>query len=159
MIVALAVAGVAVSVFVGMFNACLNVSRSQRNRTIAMELAEEQLAAITRNPEKFIWHSQNSSGKFPVTLHELPPVGNYPCTPPEVKMFSNGEQIRLEQRYSQFHWYAFGQVPEKDSRAYEVTAVIYWLEAGRPQTLTLTSAVARAFVDNAQSPPKERGRT
>jgi hypothetical protein len=34
-----------------------------------------------------------------------------------------------------------------DAAAYEVTVVIRWTDAQRPQALTLTSAIARTLVD------------
>ncbi len=147
LLVALTVVSVAAAVFVGMFSACLGLSRTNRNLAVATELAETQLAAILRAPQDFQWDNSKGTARFLVTTHEKEPPGGYPVQPPPVTLVKKEAQQKLAERYGQFRWSAFAQLAAPDATAYEVTLAIRWTDANRPQTLTLTSAIARVLVD------------
>jgi len=152
LLVALTVAGVAIAVFLGMFTACIGISRTNQNLSVAAELAETQLAAILRTPQDFVWDNSRGTTRFPVTMPEKEPAGGYPVQPPAVTLITREAQRKLAGRYGQFRWSAFAQLTAPDADAYEVTVVIRWDDAKRPQTLTLSSAVARARVDGREVP-------
>jgi prepilin-type N-terminal cleavage/methylation domain-containing protein len=147
LLVALTVASVAAAVFVSMFSACIGLSRANGNMAAAAELAETQLAAILRAPHDFVWDNSGGTARIPLATHEKEPPGGYPVQPPAVTLVTREAQQRLAARYGQFRWAAFAELSAPDAAAYEVTVVIRWMDAGRPQTLTLTSAIARALVD------------
>jgi prepilin-type N-terminal cleavage/methylation domain-containing protein len=149
LLVALTVVGVAAAVFVGMFSACLGLSRTNRNVTVATEVAETQLAAILRTPQDFVWDNSKVTTRFPVTTREPEPPGGYAVQPPAVTLVTKEAQQQLADRYGQFRWVAFAQLAAPDAAAYEVTVAVRWTDARRPQTLTLSSAIARALVDKS----------
>ena len=147
LLVALTVVSVAMAVFIGMFNAGLGLQRSNANLTVATELAESHLAAITAAPCDYLWNSDGKSARFSVTTRDPEPAGGYPVRPPEMTLVTREAQQRLSARYGGFHWSAFAELAAPDAPAYALSVVIRWDEGGRPQALTLTSAVARSRVD------------
>jgi prepilin-type N-terminal cleavage/methylation domain-containing protein len=153
LLVALTVVGVASAVFVGMFSACLGLSRANRNLAVATELAETQLAALLRAPQDFVWNNTEKTTRFLVTCPEKEPPGGYPVPVPAVALVTREAQQQLNKRYGQFRWTAFAQLSAPDAAAYEVTVAIRWMDGGRPQTLTLSSAIARALVDKTAAAP------
>lgn len=153
LLVALTVVSVAAAVFVGMFNGSLGLSRSNSNLAVATELAETQLSALLRAPQDFVWDTSKGTTRFLVTTHEQEPPGGYPVQPPAVTLVTREAQQKLAEHYGQFRWVAFAQLAAPDAAAYEVTVVIRWTDARRPQTLTLSSAIARALVDKTASAP------
>ncbi len=151
LLVALTVVSVAAAMFVGMFNASLGLSRSNSNVAVATELAETQLAALLRAPQDFVWTPVKGSPDLLVTANEPEPPGGYPVQAPAVTLVTKEAQQQLVKRYAQFRWAAHARLAAPDAAAYEVTVSIRWSDAQRPQTLTLTSAVARALVDKPAS--------
>ena len=157
LLVALTVVGVAAAVFVGMFSASLGLSRSNSNLAVATELAETQLAVLMRAPRDFVWDNSKGTACFAVTTHEPEPPGGYPVEPPAINLVTKEAQQKLAERYSQFRWTAFARLAAPDAAAYEVTVAVRWMDTRRPQTLTLSSAVARALVDKPPAPAPPAG--
>ena len=152
LLVALTVVSVAMAVFMGMFNAGLGLQRSNGNLTMATELAESQLAAIISTPRDYHWDNDGKTARFSVTTHDPEPAGGYPVRPPEVTLVTREAQQRLAARYGSFHWSAFAELAAPDASAYALSVVVRWTEGGRPQAVTLTSAVARSRIDGAAPP-------
>src|SRR5690606_22500288 len=78
-LVALAVMGIAIQVFVSLFNHSVDIGATARYRSMAARIAEDQLDAITRAPAQFRWEvpALNADLLFPVRLAEDdPPAGN-----------------------------------------------------------------------------------
>lgn len=153
MLVALAVIGVAVSVFVSLYGKSRELGRRSVNRAIATELAQAQLAAIVDSPEQFLWEFPEEPGRrFPIrSAADDPPAGN-PFAPPVIPPVEPDAKRRVAQRYTQFRWSAQGRLPAPGANHYEVSVVVHWEEAQRPQTLALTSAVPRLQLDTRQEP-------
>ncbi len=144
MIVALAVIGVAVSVFVSLYGKSRELGRRSINRAIAVELGQAQLAAIVDAPQQFFWEFPEESGRrFPIRLSEEDPVAGNLFAPPVVPPIEEDAKRRTVVRYTQFRWTAQGRLPAPDANHYEVSLVVRWEEAQRPQMLSLTSAVPR----------------
>jgi type II secretory pathway pseudopilin PulG len=148
-LVALSVIGFAITIFISLFNSSVDLGVTARNRSIATRLAEDQLAAITRAPQDFVWaipEGAPEDGLFPVRLGaDDPPAGNAfdlpAAMPPEESAFS-----REESTLRKFRWQAFGRLPGPNAAHYEVTVAVRWKESARDQIVALTSAVPRLAV-------------
>lgn len=145
LIVALAIVSVAGTVFVSFYTSSIDLGRTAQNRTVAAQLAREQLNTILRHPEKFQWQVPAEAGTaaFPIVVPgEDTKVGN-PVQLPAVQPPNENSFQRNAAVYDKFHWMAQGRFPDANSAYCEVTVTIQWPEAVRPQMLALTSAVPR----------------
>ncbi len=140
---ALAVVGVAATVFMSFFVSSVDLAGSARNRGIAATLAEEQLSALTRQPEQFQWcvPSSPTQEHFDIRLADDDPKAGNPCELPAVLPAEERANLREEALFSGFRWKAEGRLPTPNAAWYEVTAVIHWTEGSRPQMLALTTAL------------------
>lgn len=147
MLVALAVLGVAVTVFISLYTSSLDLSRVAQNREVAASIADARLTEIVAAPANYKW-MQGDAGeetRFPIQLTgEDPEAGNPVAAPaampPEPRAFNAQQAL-----YEKFRWEAFGRLA-KGGAYYEVTVVVRYRERGREQLVTISSAVPAAAV-------------
>ncbi len=147
-LVALAVMGIAIQVYVSLFNNSVDLGSTAQHRSLAARFAEDQLNAILRAPDQFRWEvpALGADAVFPVKLAEDdPPAGNpiaHPLAmPPEETAFR-----REAQTLDKFRWQAFARLPGPNAAYYEITVAVRWKDAARDQVVTMTSAVPRVAV-------------
>lgn len=147
---ALAVLGIASGIFASLFVASMNLGHLNQSQAIASSLADEQLVILRSYPEGFTWPDFDSleAGQFgPVVPAD--PVGNAVSAtdPPSVMPFDRPAFERERNFYDLFSWQAFARIPSPDAGYIEVATVVHWVEKGKPQALTLTSAVPRIRIE------------
>ncbi|MBI1319118.1 MAG: prepilin-type N-terminal cleavage/methylation domain-containing protein [Candidatus Hydrogenedens sp.] len=161
LLVALSVMSVAVSVFIAMYISSLDLASTAHNRLVALNLAEEQLAAITGAPARFVWKipaGNPEETRFDVELTgEDPKAGNEGGLPGA--MPAEPAAFRRQQaEHERFRWRAEAML-QRGGGYYEVTVVVSWEDAARPQFLAVTSAVpaiavhAPAQAETAEATP------
>ena len=158
MIVGLGVVSVAVSVFVALYGASVDLSRTASNHSVAANLAEERLAGIVSSPAAYKWLLPEpvEETRFPIQLTgEDPPAGN-PVALPAAMPAEPVAFRRQDALYSKFRWEAFGKLAEGGAY-YEVTVVVRYTEQGREQLLALTSAVPAVNVPDSAVLRKQEG--
>lgn len=150
LLVALAVMGIAVTVFMSLLVTSLDVNRTARSRLIAASLAESALNDILRNPAGFEWNLPTDGNAANFTLAPVSEV-----TPERLRFVAPSampadpkSHKRETGLYEQFRWSAFGRLPEADSGHIEVTAVVEWVQNGRRDSVALSSAIPRAQVES-----------
>jgi len=159
MLIALAVMGVGVTVFIQLYSSSLTLARTSVNHRIAVEVANEQLALMQQRPEQYLWNISvpGADERFPVTLGPDDPKAGNPAEGPAALPAEERARNRDAVRYAQFRWKAFGELRHNASY-YDLTVVVRWMEEGREKMLAMTSAVARDKVDTVrrkQAPPEE----
>jgi prepilin-type N-terminal cleavage/methylation domain-containing protein len=152
-IVAIAVLSVAVGVFVRLFGGSVDLAQIAQQRTIATGLADEQLSAILRHPDRFLWE-EDDAGNISIRLTGEDPKPGNPFDSlrvkledlPPLKPVAN-QQAAL---YKKFRWQAFAKQPTDKNEVrlpyYEVTVVIRWEDNQKSQALALTSSVPHGDV-------------
>ena len=151
LMVALAVMGVGVSIFIQLYSASLDFAKTSVNSRIATAIANEQLHVMQRHPERFLWNisAPGADERFEITLGPDDPKAGNPATLPSVMPAEIAAVAREESRHSNFRWKAFGELRHNASY-YETTVVVRWTESGREKTLAMTSAVTRDKVDTVR---------
>lgn len=159
LIVALTVVSAAMSVLISMFGSGMDLAAETRNRSVAAELAEMQLALINASPHLFLWRieAQDATGLFPISAGTDDPKSGNLVQAPEVRMASRRAQERNDAFYHQFRWKAWGHLAYPESQAYEVTVSIHWRNHGRLRTLAITSSVPRYKVGGSNATVSEKG--
>jgi prepilin-type N-terminal cleavage/methylation domain-containing protein len=157
LLVALSVISVAVSVFVAMYIASLDLASTAHHRLIALNLAEEQLAAITSSPGHFVWKLPEDGAeetRFAVELTgEDPKAGNEGGLPAAMPAEPSAFR-RQDAEHEGFRWRAEAML-RPGGGYYEVTVVVNWEDQARPQFLAITSAVPAVKVPAPQAAASE----
>lgn len=150
-LVALSVVATAVAIFVSMYGNGVGLTRLARDRAIAADAAQAQLALITRAPRSFFWEVPADGGdaQFAIKQNADDPKAGNVITPPTAMPADQVAANRAENTFSEFRWRAFGRQP-KDKEYCEVTVVVTWHEASREEMLALSSAVPRSAVEGAK---------
>lgn len=151
MIVALAIIGIGASIFVRLYTASADLGRAAQNQSIAIRLAEQQIAAITHHPEQFQWNRPDTLGDtpFPISLGPDDPKSGNPFGEPSALPADLPAREREKNLYERFRWRAHGRLPFPNAPYYEVTVIVQWKEAARPKMLALTTSVPRTQADTA----------
>lgn len=150
---ALAVLGIASGIFASLFIASMNLGHMNQSQSIAASHAGEQVVLLRNYPEEFTWPDFNAlePGAFgPVTPKDPTGDATSATDPPSVMPIEPRAFERERNFYDLFSWQAFARVPSPDAAYVEVASVVHWLEKGKPQSFTLTSAVPRAIVEEAR---------
>jgi prepilin-type N-terminal cleavage/methylation domain-containing protein len=142
---ALAVLSVAITILIKLFSSSLDLETIARNRTIAGQLAEGQLTAILKHPERFRWDLTEENADAPFAIKQAaddPSIGVPFAAPSVMPADVRAHELELK-AYEKFSWRAFGRFSDADALA-EVTVVVCWRDAKngiavRP-TFTLTTA-------------------
>lgn len=148
LMVALAVMGVAISIFVQLYTVSLDFAKTSINSRIATAVASEQLHLMQRHPERFLWNisAPGADERFEINLGPDDPKAGNPAQAPAIMPAELSAVAREEVRYGAFRWKAFGELRHNASY-YEITVVVHWTESGHEKTLAMTSAVTRDKVD------------
>ncbi len=151
-LVALAVVGVAVTVFFSLFSSSIRFAETSRNESIAASLAEEQLVAVCQNPSSFNWGLKAAAPGQLVTVNASAAGSTAQFTAPALAAISESEK----NLYEQFSYKIFAKVPSAEAAYVEVIVAVEWTEAGRNRVFTLTSTVARSLVTAMRAMPAVR---
>ena len=146
-IVALAVISAAAFIVVGGFTRSNLLADRSVSTSIAAAFAEEKLAELQQTPSAFSWPDDAKladaafakvvpKGADPATTQQGIPV---PATLPANANLKEREQVL----YAKFSSEVFVRLPKPDSLVYEVSVAVTWLEGGRKQVITLTTALPK----------------
>lgn len=142
-LVALAVVGVAVTVFFSLFTSSLGLAESSRNQSIAATLAEEQLVAVCQNPGKYEWGLKTAQpGQLVLVKASGPQDQSGKFTAPSLTSISEQDK----NLYDRFGWKVYAKIPSDKAAYVEVIVAVEWKEAGRDKVFTVTSTLSRALV-------------
>lgn len=147
-LVALAVSGVAVALFISLFSATVSLAKTNQNEIVAASLAEEQLELLRRDPRQVIWTLNAPPGELASLEPAMQNVGQM-FSPPTVPPQNATQQKNL---YSRFEWRAYARVPSPDDAHIELIMAVHWKEAGRLKSLVLSSAIPKRLVVAAAAP-------
>jgi prepilin-type N-terminal cleavage/methylation domain-containing protein len=152
LLTALAVIGVASSLFIRLYASSADLGRAAQNKSVAVTLAEAQLDTLVRHPEQFQWAIPAEPGEapFPITLGDDDPKAGNPFAEPAALPADPQANAREKGLYERFRWQAQGRMPSLNAAYYEVTVSVRWKEAARPKMVALTAAVPRLAVDAAR---------
>ncbi len=156
MLAALAVIGIAVSVFTALYVASLDLSYTASDESVAANIASERLAGIIAAPASYRWLTQGSEDiRFAIQLTgEDPPAGN-PVELPGAMPADPSAFRRQDVLFSRFRWEAFGKLVPGGAY-YEVTVIVHYERDGRKQMMAVTSALpASAVPASAMQAPAE----
>lgn len=157
LIVALAVVSVAATVFISLFTSSISLAQSTRNRTLAASLAEAQLHDLLHYPGRFVWDFPSGAGlmdPFLIRLSEDEPKAGNAFDAPAILPADPSAVERESALPGRFRWQAMGRLPSLNAAFYEVTVVVQWEEAARPQLLTLTSSIPKFMIPEAPETPE-----
>lgn len=148
MLVALAVIGVASTVFLTMYFSSMDLGKLSRNREVALSIAEGQLELLMMNPGDYQWERDLASpdGLFRIRRNADDPPAGLVAEPPTVLPFDKAARAHQQTIYDSFRWRAFGKLGPK-GLCYEVFVDVYWEQRGRDRHITMTGAVGRGQVE------------
>lgn len=154
MLVALAVLGVAVTVFISLFTSSIDISQTASNRGVAASIADARLTDIVAAPERYQWLQEPGAEetRFPIQLTGEDPAAGNPVSPPSAMPPEPRAYETQSALYDRFRWEAFGKLAAGGAY-YEVTVVVRYHERGREQLLTMTSAVPALAVPAPEAAP------
>lgn len=145
MLVAISVIGVAVTVFMQMYTASMDLGKLSRNRQLASEIAREQLNLLIMNPSSYVWETSgaNADGLFRIRTTADEPRAGMKVEAPPVAPFARPARARQEVVYDQYRWRAFGRLGQNE-QFYEVFVDVRWTQSGKDHHLVLTGAVPKS---------------
>jgi prepilin-type N-terminal cleavage/methylation domain-containing protein len=154
MVIALAVITVATSILVSMLGHGIALGNHSRHRSAAANIGESILTEIQMRPTAYVWPSFEdlSSGE----LVEITPTGASTGTAGHSVAAPLGADVvpagtlnprRQREFFDGFRWLAHGQRRMDGANHLELTVSIFWTEAGRPQSIALTTAYPRALIE------------
>jgi len=151
MLMGLAVISVASAVFLSFYISSVDMSRKAVSRTVASGLAQDQLEAMVQDPGRFFWdfEERQEDGLFPVRQEPGDPVVGNRFTLPAAMPLDQRAHRAQSSFYGRYRWLAFGRLAEPDATHYELSVLVHWVEAGRPDSLVLTASVPRFAVGEA----------
>lgn len=149
LITALAVLGVAATVFLRLFSSSLSLASTSLSHEVAVGLAEEYLTTIQSSPERFDWPDleDTASGK----IQPIRPIEEIFPTPPEAMPTLRRAYNRDHSFYRDFSWEAFAVLPEDEAQYVEVLVEISWTDEGYLRRFSLASIVPRSLAERAGS--------
>ena len=151
-VVAVAILGVAISIFVSLYSGSLSLAETGKSRSIAVVLAEGQLNAILDNPDAFRWES--GEGQVDIRLGtDDPAAGNAFSAPGALPPEARARDWQVN-TYEEFRWQAFAN-PAESAPYHEVTLVVRWTEGGRNEVIALTSALENGRVPVLAAPVEQ----
>lgn len=140
-LVALAVIGIAVSVFTSLYVSSLDLSYTASDERLASEIASARLAEIVASPGAFRWLTTGEEDmRFPIQLTGEDPAAGNPVALPAALPAEPASYRRQEALFDRFRWEAFGKLVPGGAY-YEVTVVVRYTRDAREQLLAMTSAV------------------
>ena len=148
--VALAVVGVAVTGLVTMFTASRTLGEMSRSTTVALSLAQDQLAAIQVAPQDFAWPSTDdlaASADAPVELKAGD--GAQTFAPPVTMPIGSFKKDREAKHYARYAWQAWVSQPSVEAQHLELTVVVSWDYQGKQRAVTVSTLVPRRLKEDA----------
>jgi len=139
-VVALAILGVAVALFISLYNASDFLIQDSRSTKVAAELAAEQLADLTANPEAYTWPALVAGESGEVALIS----GQTKLAPPGSEPTDKQAGERELTFYDRYAWEALAKLPTETAEFIEVSVVVRWVERERKRSFTLTSYLPRS---------------
>lgn len=149
---ALAVMGVAISIFFGLFAASLSLGKSSRAERVAAQLAEEYLTDVQANPGRYRWpdYADGQSGELlRVTLAGIEDAPVHQADPPTVMPTYRRAHDRERSFYHDFTWEAFARLPSEGANYVDLILVIRWLHEGHERLFALTTCMPRSVGEGA----------
>jgi prepilin-type N-terminal cleavage/methylation domain-containing protein len=147
-VVALAVLSIATTILISMLGRGIALGDHSRYRTVAANVGQSILAEMQARPTAYVWPSfedLQSGGVVEVTPEGVEPGSEgHPVAAPPGADADRGDAAL----YSRLRWLAHGRRPVQSPDVLELTVTVFWTEAGRPYSLTLTTAYPRAFIEN-----------
>ena len=145
LIMALTVLSVALTGLIAMYGISLELANQSRQKSLAAEIAESQMAMVLAAPETFRWEYDPADVAvlFPITLGTDDPKAGNTIEPPHVTLVHRIVHARNELLYRKFRWKVWGRLPSADSHFYEVTVAVHWGAQGKDRTLAFTSSLAK----------------
>ena len=143
LLVAISVISIAAMVFVSFYFSARDLRGTAQNQEIAASLAQEQLEAILASPTHFTWRKPEgeSTQAFPILAATPDDPDSYYFDAPLALPADKRAYLRQTNLYNRFQWAAFARQAAAADPYYEITVVISWTEAGRDQSIALTSAL------------------
>ncbi len=152
LLTALAVLGVASTVFLRLFSISTSLAATSLSHEVAVNLAEEYLTAIQSNPERFTWPDLEdaASGKVqPIQPKENGEIKESFTSPPAAMPTVRRAYNRDRSFYNDFSWAAFAVLPEDNAQYVEVIVEISWTDEGSLRRFSLASVVPRSLAERA----------
>ena len=148
LLTALAVLGIAATIFFRLFTSSTSLAASSVSHEIAANLAGEFLTEIQTSPERFVWpdYDDVAIGQ-PQAIQPVEdgPIGKKITDPPVIMPTVRRAFNRDRSLYNDFAWEASAVLPAKDAQYIEVTVELMWNDrGGRTQRFWLSSAVPRS---------------
>jgi prepilin-type N-terminal cleavage/methylation domain-containing protein len=143
-LIALAVMGVATTLFISMYTASLSLSRASTHYEVASQIAEEYMVELQVNPQRFAW--PNFDGEVN-TFQAISLEDNSPLlrvAPPTAMPIPKKAYDRETNLYSEFMWHAKAKIYAEDSNFVEVQVTVTWPSGSKRQYFYLTSTVPRS---------------
>ncbi len=146
LLTALVVMGVAISIFISLYVASLDMAETRRLEGVAAKLAEEQMVAVQANPAAYKWPKfvAEGPGKL-IKLQDAQGKGEAPAAMPTVERARNREK----NLYEDCTWEVLARLPQETSAYVEIVVVIRWESKGKPRVFTLSSTVPRGVTEAA----------
>lgn len=154
LLTALAVIGIAATIFLRLFSSSVSLAATSLSHEVALNLAEEYLAAIQSNPERFAWPDleDTASGKVqPIKSIENGELEESFTSPPAAMPTIRRAYNRDWSFYRDFSWVAFAVLPEGNAQYVEIIVEISWTDEGRLRRFSLASVVPRSLAERAGS--------
>lgn len=144
-LVSLAVLSVATSVLVYTIRYSVVISSEVKHRRVAADAATELLTEMQRNPSAFQW---------PALTDQLQPVTRGGevggVERPDVVVTYPSGDIHVTNLYREFRWRGYARLPQPDSRAVELTVVVFWRDNGRDCQYTMTTMASRRIAEGGK---------
>jgi prepilin-type N-terminal cleavage/methylation domain-containing protein len=149
-LVALGIAGIAVSILVTAFGGSYTLFRMNDHRTIALSQAQLQLSTMLREPALFAWpklDALNAGAKAPVTLKAAAEGKEQRFAPPTLKTRIRHDRDDIDNLFRELSWEAFVEQKNPSDAHVALTVVLHWSDGGNMQSLLLTTAVPKSVLE------------
>ncbi len=151
-LVAFAVLGIGVSIFMQLFSSSLALAKNSRSQVVAVSLAEAQLHDILTNPDDYRWPSATIKPTALVEMglsnEQVPESHRF--TVPAVMPVAQRADDRERAFHERFRWQAYVRLPQQDADHIELSVVVRWTEAGKDLSETLTALAPRTRLSGAE---------
>jgi len=151
LLTALAVLGVASTIFLRLYSSSNSLAASSLSHEIALNIAEEYLTEIQARPDNFVWPDYDTippgepqslrtieDGPLPATFTKPP------TTLPNVVRANNRDRAL----YADFTWEAFVVLPPGPAQHVELMVEVSWTDGGRLRRFSMNSLVPRSHGGN-----------
>lgn len=148
---ALAIAGVAIGIFVNLFFVSHSQFLTNRHREAALSYAQQQLDEIKRDPGKFAWPAPSEiveGARLPITLKDSAAEQRFtvPAVLANVKRDVDGRDLR--RLISDLRWKAYvSPSATPNTSHYDLVIEMRWTDTLGQQVETLTTIVPKSILE------------